>query len=315
MAPAPHRRAVPVDIQFQAFRPTSLDVLPGETVEWDNISSRPHTVTADDDSFDSDEVEGGDRFERTFDAVGRTGTTAGCIPGWWARSTCGASRSARCPGLVQVGEPVDFEGRTADPATPVQIERSTGGGFETVGTVSPNADGTWHAELIAERTAEYRARTGEDVSQTHRLLVSDRRVIVRARRGRVSVRVVPSNPYQRVMLELRLRERFGWWPQSSSGSTTCRARRSGSAAASAPAFRWWTRTAGRGWRSAGPCAFARALRRIAARAPGRPHIQSANALSPRRSLDAARTRAVRDRRLPDRSGDRGHQENVGEQRR
>jgi hypothetical protein len=67
--------------------------------------------------------------------------------------------------------------------------------------------------VIAERTAEYRARAGADVSQTRRLLVSDRRVIVRARRGRVSVRVVPANPYQRVVLELRLRERFGWWPQ------------------------------------------------------------------------------------------------------
>ena len=56
-------------------------------------------------------------------------------------------------------------------------------------------------------------------------------MIVRAAAGRVSVRVVPPNPYERVMLELQLRERFGWWPQSSSGSTTCRGRRSGSAAA------------------------------------------------------------------------------------
>jgi len=56
---------------------------------------------------------------------------------------------------------------------------------------------------------------GSDLSQTRRLLVSDKRVIVRARRGRVSVRVVPSNPYQRVVLELSLKERFGWWPQRS----------------------------------------------------------------------------------------------------
>ncbi len=40
--------AVPVHIHFQDFSPGSLDVLPGETVEWMNMSSRPHTVTADD---------------------------------------------------------------------------------------------------------------------------------------------------------------------------------------------------------------------------------------------------------------------------
>ena len=205
---------MPVGIQFQAFAPSSLDLLPGETVEWTNISERPHTVTADDDSFDSDEVEGGDKFERTFDAVGLYGyhcrLHAGMVGEIDVRRV---TLEPLPPGLVQVGEPVEFEGRTADPATPVQIERSTGGDFETVGTVSPNADGTWTTELTADETSEYRARTGEDVSRAYRLLVSDRRVIVRARRGRVSVRVVPSNPYQRVMLELRLRERFGWWPQ------------------------------------------------------------------------------------------------------
>jgi hypothetical protein len=32
-------------------------------------------------------------------------------------------------------------------------------------------------------------------------------------RDRVVARVEPPNPYQRVMLELKLRDRFGWWPQ------------------------------------------------------------------------------------------------------
>jgi plastocyanin len=206
--------AATVDIQFQAFSPSSLDLLPGETVEWTNISSRAHTVTADDDSFDSDEVEGGDKFERTFDAVGAYGYHCRLHPGMEGEvDVRRVTLEPLPPGLVQVGEPVEFEGRTADPAAPVQIERSTGGDFEPVGAVSPNADGTWKTELIADETSEYRARTGDDVSQTQQLLVSDRRVIVRARRGRVSVKVVPPNPYQRVTLELHLRERFGWWPQ------------------------------------------------------------------------------------------------------
>ena len=63
---------------------------PGETVEWSNISSRLHTVTADDDSFDSGDIEAGDRFELTFDTVGSHGTTAACTWGWSARWTSGA---------------------------------------------------------------------------------------------------------------------------------------------------------------------------------------------------------------------------------
>ena len=42
-----------VNVQFEAFAPTQLDVLPGETVQWTNVSQRTHTVTSDDGSFDS----------------------------------------------------------------------------------------------------------------------------------------------------------------------------------------------------------------------------------------------------------------------
>ncbi len=206
--------AVPVNIEFQAFSPTPLDVLPGETVEWDNISSRAHTVTADDESFDSGDIEAGDRFDRTFDAVGAYDYHCRIHPGMVGELDVRRVILGDLPtALVPVGERFDVDGRTADPSSPVEIERSIDGGFETVATATPEADGTWHAELVAERTAEYRARVGADVSQTRRLLVSEHRVIVHVRRGRVSVRTVPPNPYGRVMLELRLRERFGWWPQ------------------------------------------------------------------------------------------------------
>jgi plastocyanin len=206
--------AIPVNIEFQAFSPTPLDVLPGETVEWDNISSRAHTVTADDESFDSGDIEAGDRFERTFDTVGAYDYHCRIHPGMVGELDVRRVILGTLPiQLVPVGERFDVDGRTADPSSPVRIERSTDDGFETVATATPEADGTWHAELVAERTAEYRARSGADVSQSRRLVVSEHRVIVHARRGRVSVRTIPPSPYARVMLELRLRDRFGWWPQ------------------------------------------------------------------------------------------------------
>jgi plastocyanin len=206
--------AIPVNIEFQAFSPTPLDVLPGEKVEWTNVSERAHTVTADDDSFDSGDIEAGDGFERTFDTVGAYNYHCRIHPGMVGELDVRRVILGDLPiELLPVGERFDVDGRTADPSSPVQIERSTDEGFETVATATPDADGTWHAELVAERTAEYRARSGTDVSQTRRLVVSQHRVIVHARHGRVSVRTIPPSPYARVMLELRLRDRFGWWPQ------------------------------------------------------------------------------------------------------
>jgi plastocyanin len=217
LVPAASASAVePVNIQFEAFSPTPLDVLPGETVEWTNISERAHTVTADDDTFDSGDIDAGDRYERTFDATGAYAYHCRIHPGMEGEVDVRRVILGALPiGLVEAGKHFDVDGRTADPSSPVTIERDSGDGFEPVVAVTPDTDGTWHADLVAERTAEYRARVGSDFSQTRRLLVSDKQVIVRARRGRVSVRVVPANPYRRVVLELRLRERFGWWQQRS----------------------------------------------------------------------------------------------------
>jgi hypothetical protein len=64
----------------------------------------------------------------------------------------------------------------------------------------------------ARATADYRAVSDAGVSEVRRLLVSDRHVRVRARHGRVSVTVTPSDPTAVVVLQERLRDRFGWWP-------------------------------------------------------------------------------------------------------
>ena len=43
----------------------------GDTVTWASVDSPDHTVTADDDSFDSGTLSNGDTFEQTFDAAAR----------------------------------------------------------------------------------------------------------------------------------------------------------------------------------------------------------------------------------------------------
>jgi plastocyanin len=213
--PAATAAVEPVHIEFQAFNPGSLDVLPGETVDWTNVSNRRHTVTADDGSFDSGDTFGGDHFRWRFDSVGSFGYHCRVHAGMTAevdvrRVTLGPLP----PGLVPSGHSVDVDGRTATPGLPVRVERTTGGRVETVATATPRPNGTWSARVTAERTADYRAVVGSDESETRTLRVSDRKVIVERTGHGISVRVVPPAPYAPLALELRLRERFGWWVTS-----------------------------------------------------------------------------------------------------
>ncbi len=65
--PAP----VKVSIADYAFKPATLTVAAGTTVEWTNRDDDPHTVTADDGSFDSHGLGQGDAYRRTFAKPGR----------------------------------------------------------------------------------------------------------------------------------------------------------------------------------------------------------------------------------------------------
>jgi plastocyanin len=58
-----------IEIKTMAF-PASTPVAKGDTVEWIDKMSMAHTVTADDGSFDSGELDPGKSFSHTFDATG-----------------------------------------------------------------------------------------------------------------------------------------------------------------------------------------------------------------------------------------------------
>ena len=110
-----------------------------------------------------------------------------------------------------------MRGRTALPAgAPIAIEADPGGGFETVARTAATDDGTFAASFAPRAPAQLRAVAGEEASPAVPLPVLDRRVAAsaRTRRGRTVVRasVLPASPGAHVVLQLRLRERFGWWP-------------------------------------------------------------------------------------------------------
>ncbi len=206
-----------VSIEFSDYRPSQLDLLPGETVLWTNVSTRTHTVTSDTGLFDSSDLPGGSHFNFQFNEVGAYLYHCVIHPSITGeidvrRVILGTFPTA----VVKVGTPVDIDGRTADPSKPVVIQRRPGGGaFATVATVTPAANGAWKTTLKAEATGDYRAMSGTDVSQTRRLLVSAQRLVVSPTRTGVHVTVAPSSPYARFLVELQLRERFGWFPVAS----------------------------------------------------------------------------------------------------
>ncbi|HEC23774.1 MAG TPA: hypothetical protein ENI95_12750 [Chloroflexi bacterium] len=61
---------VVISIADSSFNPAEVTVSVGTTVTWEHNGSLPHTVTADDGSFDSDTLRGGDTFSFTFTEPG-----------------------------------------------------------------------------------------------------------------------------------------------------------------------------------------------------------------------------------------------------
>ena len=196
---APKREEVAV--QFSAYGPSQLDVLPGSAVVWSNVSERTHTVTSDTGLFTFN-TPGAYLYHCTIHTSIRGEVDV-------RRVILGELPTAAVP----VGNHVEFDGLAADPTKPIRIEqRVHGSTFKTIATVKPDRSGSWRAELSAQQTGDYRAASGRDVSEVRRLLVNIRKVAIEPTRTGVSVSVAPSDPYAQILVEVYRRERFGWWP-------------------------------------------------------------------------------------------------------
>ncbi len=64
--PVPIQDVVWVSITDNLFDVADIDIKPGTTVYWSNDGQVPHTVTADDGSFDSGQLNPGDSYIVTF---------------------------------------------------------------------------------------------------------------------------------------------------------------------------------------------------------------------------------------------------------
>jgi plastocyanin len=209
-----------------SFSPSNLDVLVGDTVIWRNTSLKTHNVQAETAGYDSGRFGPRSTANHVFPATGvfpyvctiHDGMT-GQI-GVYPLLLSGPGRP------VQPGASVALHLRAPEGVGEVMIEADTGAGYQAVavagapegggheGHVEP---GTLHANVVVNQTTTYRAVSAAGSSPELRVEVSAGPALALAARSKagrrlIDVRARPASPGTRVVLQLKLRERFGWWP-------------------------------------------------------------------------------------------------------
>jgi hypothetical protein len=201
---------VGVLIAFAAFGPPQTTVLAGDTVTWTNIAARNHTVDGLTEPFDSPELGTRATFSHTFENPGAIAYY--CRIHAFMRGEVDVFRvlldTPTTP--AGTGRPYTLRGRAALPAgSTVPILADDG---STAGTATVGDDGEFSATVVPSATASYHAPEGNTI----RLDVLDRKVSAAAARHgsriAVSATVAPAAPGATVVLQLKLNERFGWWP-------------------------------------------------------------------------------------------------------
>jgi plastocyanin len=203
-----------VSILAAAYGSAKVDVLEGDTVTWRNDSVRAHTVSATDGSWASQRIVTSGEFSHRFVAAGVSAYYCQVHPFMRAevdvhKLLLDAPHDAAVP-----GQPYELMGRAALKAgSPVTIEAADG---STAATATVDSAGAFHATVSPRSTTSFRAVSGAESSPAVQLLVIDRKVTassrVRGRRAVIKTRVAPASHGATVVLQMRLKERFGWWP-------------------------------------------------------------------------------------------------------
>jgi plastocyanin len=107
VAHAQEGQPVEISVVDFAFEPETVTIAAGTTVTWRNDGDRPHTVTADDGSFDSGRLDPGETFSFTFTTAGTFAYQCGFHP--------------EMQGTIDVTE---HEGHGTEAATPTGEESS-----------------------------------------------------------------------------------------------------------------------------------------------------------------------------------------------
>jgi len=209
--------AVAVAIGYSTYTPGTVTVVPGEPIRFRNDSARAHTVTADDSSFDSGRMASGDTFDFAPAKPGSVGYYCKLHPSITGTVEVRTLLLVAPAAGAAPGRAYPLHGRTSlAPRTELTIQADSGSGYRDAGETTVQPDGSFSAQITPKETASYRVLAGDDASNAVRVLVLDRSVTLTTRRTRghdvVTAIVSPAAPGGHVALQLRLPDRFGWWP-------------------------------------------------------------------------------------------------------
>jgi plastocyanin len=208
-----------VGLQAGAYNPSQLSVLTGDTVAWRNQSIKLHTVTAADGSFGSPGkigLNGGYSFQ--FPSAGSFKYYCQVHPFMRGEVDVFPVLLNGPKDPVSRGAPLSLDGRAQAGTSSVEIQRDDGSGYAPVAAAAVDPSGAFKADLPATASAKYRAVGPAGASEEIQVVVIERKLAVHSARlsgGRgdvVRVRAVPGDPGATVVLQIQLRERFGWWP-------------------------------------------------------------------------------------------------------
>jgi plastocyanin len=197
-----------VAIPARVFAPGRIQVLLGDTVVWRNGDGTNHTVTSDDDLFDSGFIAPGLTFAEAF---AKTGTY---------RYHCTIHKTMRgevvvvpvalsAPsGPVISGGRIVLRGFAPTGSARVTVMR-LGASGKVIGRVKPAGDGSFTVQLRIYTPADFSALAKGRASPHVHVAVAPR---VLARRGGsvVQVSASPKRPGATAVLQSYERERFAW---------------------------------------------------------------------------------------------------------
>jgi plastocyanin len=206
-APAPPE--LRVAMPGKVYAPGDVDILLGTAVVWQNTDSATHTVTADDDSFDSGHLRPGQEFTQAFSA---SGTVAyHCTIHRFMRGRLSVYalvlRGPERPLLS--GFTTRLEGRAPPGSPEVVLERVSRAGAVEVRRAAPSPEGAFAFAVRLGAPAAYRVRAGTATSPVLAVPVAPHVSLERSG-GSLRIHATPARPGSRVVLQAYERERFTW---------------------------------------------------------------------------------------------------------
>lgn len=127
-------------IEGFAYKPATIAINVGDTVTWTNLDGAPHTVSADDDSFNSDTLGQNDTFSHTFNTAGEFSYICDIHPSMMASVTVNDSASG--PRTVWLPIVKRSDTVSAPTPTPLATSGSTIPGATATATQTPRPGAT-----------------------------------------------------------------------------------------------------------------------------------------------------------------------------